>query len=266
MNTHASQEKFPLDYFLLVFVFAIPFWVFGGRSKLPLINLPSGALVTFVPVSAAAVVSYRRSGLSGISMLFRKALDYRKIIHKGQYVPAVLLPSGIYILSYLILRLSQQPLPEHIEISVQMAPVFTVIYFIGATGEELGWTGYALGPMENRWGTLKSGLILGVIWAIWHIIPFMQTGNTGSWIVWQSLKTVAMRILIVWVYKNTGRSTFAAILYHTAENVSWALFPNYSSHYTPSVTNLVNWMVVAIIAQRWRAKTFSQFPETGSSS
>jgi hypothetical protein len=67
-----------------------------------------------------------------------------------------------------------------------------------------------------------------------------------------------MRVIIVWIYVNTGGSVFAAILYHTADNVSWSLFPNYSSHYNPFVTDLMNWIAVAIVAFGWGAKTLAR--------
>ena len=51
MKPDASRGKLPLDYFVLVFALAVPFWLFGG-GRLPLpINLPVGALVTFVPLT-----------------------------------------------------------------------------------------------------------------------------------------------------------------------------------------------------------------------
>ncbi len=49
LPTNASQDKLPLDYFALVFILAVPFWLLGG-GKLPLpFNLSVGALVTFAP-------------------------------------------------------------------------------------------------------------------------------------------------------------------------------------------------------------------------
>jgi hypothetical protein len=79
MPANASQAKLPLTYFVLAFVLAVPFWVFGG-GKLPLpINLPVGALVTFVPMTAAAMLSYQQSGFTGVKELLKKALDYKKI-------------------------------------------------------------------------------------------------------------------------------------------------------------------------------------------
>lgn len=259
MNSHASQEKLPLDYFALVFALAVPFWLFGG-SKLPLpINLPAGALVTVVPVTAASILVYRKSGIAGVKALLKKAVDYRRIKRKVWILPALVLPPALYLGSYAVMRLTGMPLPERVEIPLEEVPIFFMLYFLGDAGEELGWSGYALDPMQNRWGALKSGLILGGIWALWHVPTFVQTGNPASWVMWQSLKTVAMRVMIVWIYNNANRSVFAANLYHTADNVSWSLFPNYGSHYNPSITNLLNWIAVGVVAFAWGAKTLARF-------
>jgi membrane protease YdiL (CAAX protease family) len=253
MNTNASQENLPLNYFLLVFVLAVPFWLFGG-GKLPLpMNLPVGALVTFVPMIAASILSYRQSGFKGVKELLKKALDYKKTKNKIWYLPALLLMPLIYFLSYVVMRLMGLPLPDPIIIPLLLAPVFFVMFFIGDAGEELGWSGYAIDPMQKRWGALKASLILGVVWAIWHAIPFVQTGNPANWIVWQSLSTVALRILIVWIYNNTGKSVFAAILVHDMVNMSWSLFPNYGSHYDPFVTGLITWLTAVIVIFGWGA-------------
>jgi membrane protease YdiL (CAAX protease family) len=259
MPSCASKAKLPLNYFLLVFVLAVPFWLFGG-GKLPLpINLPAGALVTFVPVIAASILSYQRDGFRGVKELLKKTLDYRNIRNKIWYLPALLLMPLIYFLSYVIMQLAGLPLPDPINIPFLLVPVFFIMFFIGDAGEELGWTGYAIDPMQNRWGALKAGLILGVVWATWHLIPFVQTGNPPSWIAWQSLSVIALRILIVWIYNNTGKSVFAAILVHDMVNVSWSLFPNYGSHYDPFVTGMITWLTVVIVIIVWGTKSLAGY-------
>ncbi len=79
------------------------------------------------------------------------------------------------------------------------------------------------------------------------------------WIVWKSLSVVAIRVLIVWVYNNTGRSVFAAILIHDMTNVSEFLFPNYGSHYDPFVGGLITWLAVDVIVFGWGRKTLAQY-------
>jgi uncharacterized protein len=121
------------------------------------------------------------------------------------------------------------------------------MYLITGAGEELGWSAIATPPMVSRWGTIRAGFLLGIIWAFWHSIAFAQTGSPFEWVAWQSIKTIAMRIIIVWLYIKPGTSIFAVVIYHATDNVSWSLFPNISSYYDPAVTGPLNWVVAFII-------------------
>lgn len=190
----------------------------------------------------------------GVWQLLKKAWDFKNIRHPYWILPALLLPPLIGLLAYISMRISGLPLPDPIHISILMVLPFFLLFFIGDAGEELGWTGYAIDPLQARWGPLKAGLLLGVVWAIWHLIPFVQTGNPPAWIAWQSFETIAVRVLIVWLYDQSGRSVVAAILFHDMTNVSWSLFPNLGSHYDPMVTSIISWIVVLIVALGWRRK------------
>jgi uncharacterized protein len=53
--------------------------------------------------------------------------------------------------------------------------------------------------------------------------------------------------VIVWLYNNTGRSVFAASLYHGTLNLCWQLFPNRGSHYDPRITSLLIISVATIV-------------------
>lgn len=192
-----------------------------------------------------------------------KALDFRKIRNKVWYLPAFLLIPSLYILSYIVIRRAGLPLPESIEIPYLVAPLFLIMFFVGGLGEELGWTGYALDPLEERFGTVKAAFILGIIWAVWHSIPYVQTGNATSWILWQVLYAIALRILIVWIYNRTGKSVFAATVLHTMVNVSWTLFPNYGSHFNPFVTGSLAWVTVLIVLALWRPSRPARYHYAG---
>ncbi len=258
IQANARQWKPLLEYFFWVTLLALSFWLFGG-DKLPLsINLPTGALVTFVPTIAAAITSYRYGGAKAVQALLRRAADYQKVRDRKWYLPALLVMPLITVLSYAVMRLTGRPLPEQAELSLLMALVFLALFLISDIGEELGWTGFALEPLQQRWGAFRASLLLGVIWVIWHIVPWIQTGNPASWIFWQGLFSVAQRVLIVWVYNGSGRSVFAATLVHVTANLSWALFPNAGSHYDPLVTAGVTWLVVLAILFVWEPATLSR--------
>jgi hypothetical protein len=65
-------------------------------------------------------------------------------------------------------------------------------------------------------------------------------------IVGQCLFTIVARVLIVWLYNNTGESLLPGILFHTIINVSWSLFPNYGSHYNPATEVITAIMAVIV--------------------
>lgn len=262
MNTNASVEKFPVTFFVLVFFLALPFWLLdafaGGLTRALPINLPLSALTFVCPIAAALIVMYREQRSCGVKQLLRRIFDFKRTRQKLWYVPAIFFMPALMVLSYIVLRLRGVPLPEP-QIPLLAIPVFVVVFFIGATGEEVGWTGYAIDPLQDRWGAFKGSLVLGVIWAIWHAVPFIQTHNTPTWILWQSIGTVGIRVIITWLYNNAGKSVFVAILFHTMLNVSEFLFPNYGSHYDPVSTGILIIITVAIVTFLWGTKTLARY-------
>jgi membrane protease YdiL (CAAX protease family) len=178
---------------------------------------------------------YREQGRAGLLGLLKRSFDYKRIRSKTWYIPIALLMPAVLFLSYWLMRAMRMPLPEP-NIPIIAVPVMLLAFFIGALGEELGWTGYATEPIERRWNALVAGVVLGVVWAVWHIVPFEQAHRARAWILWHCLFTVALRVLLVWIYINAGRSVFGVALTHALANVSMFLFPNYGSHYDPMVT------------------------------
>jgi hypothetical protein len=262
MQPDTSQRRLPWDYFLLVFLFAIPIWVLSALlgNRLPIrLNLPISVFLFVLPVIAAASLSYRQGGWAGVRQLLARTFDFSRTRNRLWYVPALLLIPAVYIVSFAIMRLLGLPLPDPIEVPLQLVPVLFVAFFAGAACEELGWSGYALDPMQNRWGALAAAIVLGLVWQIWHVIGQLQAENAPIWILWHSLYSVALRVLMVWIYNNTGRSVFAAILLHASDNVSWALFPNYGTHLNPFILFAITAPVAAAVAILWGPRTLARF-------
>ena len=117
------------------------------------------------------------------------------------------------------------------------------MFFVAAIGEELGWMGYAMDPLQDRFGALGGALLLGGVWAVWHFVPLLSVQRSLAWIAWWALGTVALRVIITWHYNNTGRSVFVAVIFHTMSNLTWELFPINGSYYDPRVTSLIMTLV-----------------------
>lgn len=247
-----------MDYYLLLVILSIPFWIFGSRS-LPLpINLPASALMLINPVLAASILTYRQAGLAGLAALFKRVFDYRRVGNRLWYLPALLIYPLIQIAVYGILRLAGAPLPKP-QTPLWLAPASFPLFFIAAACEELGWMGYAVEPLQNRYGALAAGLVLGAVWGLWHAIPYVQQGENAGWIVWQIINTIAQRVLIVWIYNNAGKSVFTAILYHAMSNVSTYMFPNFGSHFNPFVTAVLTTAAAIVVVAGWGPRTLARF-------
>ena len=110
---------------------------------------------------------------------------------------------------------------------VRFIPFLAIIFLFGPFPEELGWRGYALDRLQQRWNALISSLILGIFWAAWHVPLFFMNGTfqneigfatAGSWRFCISI--VIMSVFFTWIFNNTRRSTLSAILLHFSINLT----------------------------------------------
>ena len=157
-------------------------------------------------------------------------------------------------LSFGVTRLMGTPIPAP-EIAFLPSLALFIAFFIGALGEELGWSGYVIDPMQRRWGALRASIVLGGVWAVYHFVALMQVHRSADWIVGWSVGTVAARVMTVWLYNNTGKSVFATVLFHTTLNLGWQLYPAHGSFFNPGVTGSIMAVVAAIVVAVWGPQT-----------
>jgi membrane protease YdiL (CAAX protease family) len=89
-------------------------------------------------------------------------------------------------------------------------------------GEEIGWRGYALPRLAARFGLARASLVLGVLWAFWHLPQFYIADADSyhqSFGVWAA-QVVAMSVAFAWLYARTGGSLLLVMLLHAAINNS----------------------------------------------
>jgi uncharacterized protein len=242
-----APQRSPLKFFLLVFALSVPFWVIGAMTGLQLLpGVPVAALMFVCPAVAAIICVYRESCTAGVSALLKRSFDYQRIGSKIWYVPILLLLPGVSIVSYGVMRWMGNPIPTP-QFALWATLGLMLASFVMALGEELGWSGYAIEAMQDRWGALGASLLLGLVWTAWHFIPLVQAHRAVNWIAWWCLGTVALRVLLTWIYNNTGRSVFAVALFHAASNVCWQLFPIHGSYFDPRINGLIMLGVAAVV-------------------
>jgi uncharacterized protein len=259
LNTIASRSRSTLTFFLLVFALSLPFWLAGALTRVQLLpGLPISSLMFVCPVAAALILVYRKNNLAGVTEMLKRSFDYKRIAEKIWYAPIILLMPAVMVVSYGLMRLIGVPIPNP-RFSVLAALGLFLAFFVPALGEEMGWSGYVIDPIQERWGALQASLFLGLVWAIWHIVPLLQAHRSPGWIAWHSLFTVAERVLLVWLYNNTGKSVFAAALFHTMSNVSIFLFPIYGSYYDPRITGPITTFAAVLVTVVWGPRTLARY-------
>jgi hypothetical protein len=86
-------------------------------------------------------------------------------------------------------------------------------------------------------------------------VALLQAHRSPVSIAWWSLWTVALRVIIVWLYNNTGKTVYAAALFHTTINETWQLFPIQGSFFDPRVTGAITALVAAAVVVLWGPRT-----------
>ena len=193
----------PLRFFFLVFLLSVPFYLLGmaGARLIGLALLPASALMAIVPMIAASTLIFHRRGAGGLSTWCREMLRSSRRGLPVWYLTACLFIPVVSILEFAVLRLSGSALPVP-QIGFGEALFLFAAFFVGAVGEEVGWQGYAYPALRQRRRVLASALVLGSVWALWHVVPFVQLGRSSNWILWHSLSAVALRIIIVWFVRE----------------------------------------------------------------
>ena len=261
----------PLTFFALVFALSVPFWWLGSAVDLQLMQgLSVSALMTFCPMLAALLLVDRESGMAGVRGLVKRSVDFRRITDKRWYLPILLLMPAVSVVVYGLMRALELPLPDSTtpaqsitqgsaDLPVVPALMMFAAFFVGALGEELGWSAYVLDPLQKKWGALRAGLILGAVAVAWHLVPLLVLHRTPAWIAWWCIYALAARVLIVWLFNTTGGSVFAVALFHATLNLSFMLFPVNGSHFDMRLGGLVMAGAAATVVVFWGPRTLARF-------
>jgi membrane protease YdiL (CAAX protease family) len=124
---------------------------------------------------------------------------------------------------------------------------------VAAGLEELGWTGFAIPGLRRRHGVLATGLIAGILWAVWHVPVALWLGFSSgtiqgtlslvSYLADPFLFLVGFRVLMVYVYDRTG-SLFVSILMHLSLTASARIITPAGIAGWPLLTFGLVWAVV----------------------
>jgi membrane protease YdiL (CAAX protease family) len=175
------------------------------------------------PLLAAVAVVTAAGGRSALRAYFARLLIWR--VQPSWYLLVLLGPAVYIVAGVAIARLtglSDAPLPiaPYSPTQVAISFVATLLLAVAINTEEFAWRGVALRLMQQRHGALTASAILGLIHTVWHLPyfftvgrPFYQAVGVPMFAAW----TLALTILVTWVYNSTRGNLLLPVLFHAAQ-------------------------------------------------
>lgn len=259
----------PLKFFGLTFAASWLLWT-GAIALSPGSGPDGGAAAgvvflagVFAPGLTALALTYREAGSESAGALLARVLAGR--VDLRWYAVAIGLMPATKLMVAVLHRLITGEWPVFGETPwYVMAGAIMISVWVQA-GEEVGWRGYALPRLAERFGLAAGSLVLGVVWAVWHLpLFFVGAGDTfGQSFPFYLLQVTALSVVMAWLYWRTEGSLLLVMLLHASVNNTKDIVPSAVQGATNPValqastagwlTLAVLWAVAAVLLTRMRA-------------
>ena len=197
-------------YFVLAYLLSWALW------PLVILNPTSSPLVPFGPLIAAVIVALLAGGRRELWALLRQLGRWR--VHPLWYVIALLGPFVLAGLTAALAVAAGAPVRGTGDYTNWRAITFFFLSTVIIVGlfEEVGWRGFALPRLQLRLSAIWAALVLGVLWALWHL-PELISDPTGQrppvqFLLW----ALALSVIFSWLYNSTNGSLPIVIICHAA--------------------------------------------------
>ncbi|MBK9601636.1 MAG: CPBP family intramembrane metalloprotease [Anaerolineales bacterium] len=267
----------PWVYFVATYIWS---GIFGGLAILMNLSMETAAglilvlLAALGPMVMGIAFTYLTRDNEGRRDYWKRVISFKRIPAKWYLIIFIFVPilNGLAALLDVLTggtgatwgetALNALTNPASIILSILFATLFPFI-------EELGWRGYLLDRLQERYSALVSSLILGILWSLWHLPTFfirdsyqasLGIGTPAFW--WFFAGIVPLTFVFTWIYNNTNRSTLAVILFHAMVNFTGELFT--LSERADNLSIALWFIAGVILAVVWSAKTFKRREEVYS--
>ena len=224
---------FSLTYFASWSLFIIAVVISRNTHSHHSVFSPLGYLIyllgVFVPAIVAVFLSWREKGKAGVQALLIRVIkapsDWRWWVFAVGYLVIVKLLAAI------IYRVATGQWPVFGHESFFIILVAIVFSTPTQAGEEIGWRGFALPRLSDRFGLAAASIILGIIWATWHL-PFFFIQNTdkyGQSFPVYLLTVTSLSVAMAWLYWRANSSLLITMLMHSAVNNTTNIVPSVSA-------------------------------------
>nr|WP_321984677.1 CPBP family intramembrane glutamic endopeptidase [uncultured Lichenicoccus sp.] len=211
--------------FGLAWVAWIGSWIASAEGVSATTLIPLVIAGSFGPFVASGVSTYRAGTLSGTLDFYRRGLEWR--MGWAVFLVSLLLLPTLGIGTAALFDLSEHRRLQFLTSWTELPLVFVWLFILGGPlAEEFGWS-YLSDRLDLRLSPLFSTLVLGLVWAVWHLPLFFLAipGLEQKYIPFPVFvfMAVALRFLFSWTYHRGGRSILSNLLIHNGLNLALSL-------------------------------------------
>jgi membrane protease YdiL (CAAX protease family) len=259
-----SEKRKNIGIAPVFYFFALTFAIFWGgtlaiyflpdlyylQNQESLVSILATLLVgipSFAPTISALIVTGYFEGKSGLK---HYANNLTKIKVKYYwYLLVFFLPIFVYALPILFnIAIGNSSNHDYFNINLWGITLPVVLYNIIFAGfaEEPGWRGFALPKMNQHYKPIISGIIIGFIWAFWHLLFYVLGSRPWSTFPQFVFTVTVISCIYTWIYQKT-KSIPLMIIFHVMHNLSNTAFINY---HNPMWGGIIYFVILVMILLR----------------
>lgn len=221
---------------------------------------PAIIINAYAPAVSALIATIIFFRLAGVKDLLRGIFRWR--VGLKWYALAILGPFILVLISN-VLYMAIGSTPDwktFFDASVLLIGIGPII---AGCFEEIAWRGFGQRLLQQRYMALTAAVLIGTIWATWHVWPLFAPGGFEQLavadIVQTYIRLIATAVIYAWIYNSTKGSLLLVMLAHASHNISIYLMPA-----TDQVTALIIagvYLVTALVVVRLAgARTLGRKP------
>ena len=249
----------PKQFFILIFAVTWTFWFAAPYLGDPINSDPIFLMFMlaglFTPFTTALYLIFISKN-DALKSTFSNKLFNTKLV-KWKTIPLflILFPASI-IISVLISTIfgysfDQFTIADEFSFSIGGIPTLLVL-LLAACFEELGWRGYAVESLNNKFNYFEATAIFGILWSLWHLPMFFIPESYQAELLQEDfilvinffVSIIPLAFIISWFCKKNSGSILGAILIHSVVNLSQEFF--LVSPYTKCIQTLILIVIAAI--------------------
>jgi len=248
------EYTIPIRFFTVTFLWS---WLFmailfliskraissGNNANFDKISYPFIIISAFGPAVGAIFSLYTLDGKDSIKYFFESffSLNFGFIA----WISIFLILGVSAFVSWFIPGILRKKLNFNINNLYKFPVILLLMTLLGGGQEEIGWRGYILPFLENKYGLLFGSLILGIIWAIWHLPLWFIPGSDQKQLNFFAflLQCIGLSFLFSWIIEISGDRLLSVLIAHGAYNAILSIFPWFDkdSNLFPKTNEMSGW-------------------------